>query len=133
MEASAPSHPHPQAPVPAQAPGSAFAPILAGLGAALGASVCCVGPLALVVLGLGGAWAANLRILEPLYPLLLAVAVGGFGFAFWRLYVSPRRCAPEAACAAAPVVRRQRIAFWVAVVAAKALLLFPLYGAYLLA
>lgn len=114
-------------------PRSAVAPILAGFGAALGASACCVGPLVLVVLGLGGAWASGLRALEPLFPLFVAGALGAFGFAFWRLYVAPRRCAPEAACATAPVLRRQRIAFWFALIAAKALFLFPLYGPYLLA
>lgn len=114
------------------APRSVFAPILAGMGAALGASACCVGPLVLVALGLGGAWASGLRALEPLYPVFLVLALGAFGFAFWRLYVAPRLCAPEAACAAAPVLRRQRIAFWVALVVAKAILFFPFYGPRLL-
>lgn len=115
------------------APRSAFAPILAGFGAALGASACCVGPLVLVAVGLGGAWASGVRALEPFYPIFLAGALGAFGFAFWRLYVSPRRCAPEAACAAAPVLKRQRIAFWITLIAAKAILLFPFYGPRLLA
>lgn len=120
------------APDTPQAPHSAFAPILAGFGAALGASACCVGPLVLVMLGLGGAWASSLRGLEPLYPLFLAGALGAFGFAFWRLYVAPRRCAPDTLCAIAPVLRRQRVAFWIALIAAKAVLLFPLYGPALL-
>ena len=87
----------------------------------------------LVALGLGGAWASGLRSLEPLYPGFLTLALGAFGFAFWRLYIAPRRCAPAAACAAAPVLGRQRIAFWIALVAAKAILLFPFYGPRLLA
>ena len=115
------------------APRSALAPILAGIAGAIGASACCVGPLVLVALGLGGAWASGLRALEPLYPVFLALALGAFGFAFWRLYVAPRRCAPATACAAAPVLKRQRIAFWVALVVAKAILLFPFYGPRLLA
>lgn len=87
----------------------------------------------MVALGLGGAWASGLRALEPFYLYFLAAAIGAFGFAFWRLYLAPRRCAPEAACAAAPVLKRQRIAFWVSLVAAKAVLLFPFYGPRLLA
>lgn len=118
---------------PAEAPRSAFAPILAGIGAAFGASACCVGPLILVALGFGGAWASSLRALEPLYPAFLAGALGAFGFAFWRLYVAPRRCAPTSSCATPPVLRRQRIAFWVALIAAKAILLFPFYAPHLLA
>ena len=123
-----------QTPTPSlsSAPRSALTPILTGFGAALGASACCVGPLVLVALGLGGAWASSLRALESFYPLFLAGALGAFGFAFWRLYIAPRRCAPETACAAAPVLRRQRIAFWITLIAAKAILLFPLYGPYLL-
>ncbi len=114
-------------------PPSATAPIVAGIGAALGASACCVGPLVLVALGLSGAWVSGLRSLEPLYPLFLTGTLGAFGFAFWRLYVAPRRCAPQSACAIAPVLRWQRIAFWVTLIAAKAILLFPFYGPRLLA
>ena len=114
-------------------PGTAATPIAAGVLSALGASACCAAPLALVALGLGGAWVSGLRALEPFYPVFVAVALGAFGFAFWRLYVAPRRCAPEIACASPRVLRRQRIAFWVTLIIAKALILFPLYGPRLLA
>jgi mercuric ion transport protein len=114
-------------------PGTATAPIAAGVLSALGASACCAGPLALVALGLGGAWVSGLRALEPFYPVFVAAAFGAFGFAFWRLYVTPRRCAPEVACASPKVLRRQRIAFWATLVLAKALILFPLYAPRLLA
>lgn len=114
-------------------PGTATAPIAAGVLSAIGASACCVGPLVLVALGLGGAWVSSVRALEPLFPVFVAAAIGAFGFAFWRLYVAPRRCAPEIACASPRVLRRQRIAFWVALVCAKAILWFPVYGPRLLA
>ena len=42
--------------------------LVAGALAAIGASVCCVGPLVLLALGIGGAWIANLTALEPLRP-----------------------------------------------------------------
>ena len=113
-------------------PGTAIAPITAGVLSAIGASACCAGPLVLVALGLGGAWVSGLRALEPLYPVFIAIALGAFGFAFWRLYIAPRRCAPEVACASPRVLRRQRIAFWVTLVLAKAMILFPFYGPRLL-
>ena len=113
-------------------PGSATAPITAGVLSAIGASACCAGPLILVALGLGGAWVSGLRALEPFYPGFIAFAIGAFGFAFWRLYVVPRRCDP-ALCASARVLRRQRIAFWITLVAAKALILFPFYAPRLFA
>jgi mercuric ion transport protein len=114
-------------------PAGAGAPITAGALSALGASACCAGPLVLVALGLGGAWASRLRALEPLFPVFVVLALAAFGFAFWRLYVAPRRCAPETACASPRVLRRQRVAFWITLVAAKALILFPFYAPRLLA
>ena len=114
-------------------PGTASAPMAAGVLSAIGASACCAGPLVLVALGLGGAWVSGLRALEPLFPVFIAIAIGAFGFAFWRLYVTPRRCAPAVACANPSVLRRQRIAFWVTLVIAKALILFPFYAPRLLA
>ena len=76
---------------------------------------------------------SGLRALEPLFPVFVAVAIAVFGFAFSRLYITPWRCAPEIACASPKVLRRQRIAFWVALVCAKAILWFPVYGPHLLA
>ena len=39
--------------------------LVAGVLAGIGASVCCVGPLVLLALGIGGAWIGNLTALEP--------------------------------------------------------------------
>ncbi len=96
-----------------------------GVLAAFGASACCAGPLLLVTLGAGGVWVARLQALEPLQPLFLAAALLAVGWAFHRLYIAPRRCAPGQACAVPAVLRRQRIVFWGTVVLIKALILFP--------
>ncbi len=113
-------------------PAPESASIAAGAISALGASTCCVLPLVLVSVGVGGAWVAQLRELERFYYVFVAIALGAFGYAFYRLYLRPARCEPEAACALPPVRRRQRIAFWTTLVLAKALVLFPLYGPLLL-
>jgi mercuric ion binding protein len=42
--------------------------LAAGVLAAIGASVCCVGPLVVMMLGIGDAWVANLTALELLRP-----------------------------------------------------------------
>ena len=110
---------------------NARAPLLGGVLAAFGASACCAGPLLLVMLGAGGAWAARLRLLEPLQPLFLAAALLLLALAFYRLYIAPRRCAPAQACAVPAGLRRQRIVFWGTVVLIKALLLFPFAAPYL--
>ena len=106
--------------------------IAAGIAAALGASSCCVVPLILVSVGLGGAWVAQLRVLERFFPVFVALAIAAFGFAFYRLYLKPAPCSPDTACAAPDVRRRQRIAFWATLVVAHALVLSPYYAAYLL-
>ena len=108
------------------------ASIAAGAIAALGASTCCVLPLVLVSVGVGGAWVAQLRELERFYYVFVALALGAFGYAFYRLYLRPAPCAPDTACAAPPLRRRQRIAFWTTLVAAKALVLSPFYVPYFL-
>src|SRR5712691_6555853 len=107
--------------------------IITGAISALGASACCMLPLALVSVGLGGAWVAQLRSLERFYPVFVGLAIAAFGYAFYRLYLKRASCAAdsEVGCAV-PVSRRgQRIAFWATLVAAKALILFPIaYGQF---
>lgn len=100
-------------------------PLAAGLAAAFGASACCVAPLVLASVGLGGAWAASLAALEPARPLFILVAVAFMGIAFARLYLTPARCEPGEACAPDGVRRRQRAAFWVATLFAVALIAAP--------
>jgi mercuric ion transport protein len=106
--------------------------IAAGVVAALGASSCCVLPFVLVALGLSGAWISQLRALESFFPAFLLAALVAFGFAFYRLYLKPAACAPDAACASPGVRRRQRVAFWVTLVISHALVLSPYYAPYLL-
>jgi len=107
--------------------------IAAGAVSALGASTCCVLPLVLVSAGVGGAWVAQLRALEHFQWVFIAFALAAFGYAFYRLYVRPAPCAPDAACATPATRRRQRIAFWTTLVAAKALILSPIVYGYVAA
>lgn len=107
-------------------------PLAAGVLAAIGASVCCVGPLLLLTLGIGGAWVANLTAVEPLRPWLIAATVVFLGLAFRRLYLQPQVCAPEAICTAPRVQKRQRLIFWVVAVAVVVLLSVPWLAPYLL-
>ena len=50
---------------------------------------------------------------------------GAFAYAFYRLYLRPAPCAPGDACAVPTTRRNQRIAFWVTLVGAKALIASP--------
>jgi mercuric ion transport protein len=111
------------------APAPESASMAAGLVSALGASACCVLPLALVSVGLGGAWIAQLRAMERYSPIFICLAIVTFGYAFFRLYVHPVPCAAQTACAPSASRRRQRIAFWSTFVVANLLILFPfVYG-----
>src|SRR5215467_15437777 len=105
--------------------GSLRSSLVGGVLAAFGATACCFGPLALVTLGASGVWAARLQLLEPLQPLFIALALFCFGFAFYRLYIRPRRCSPDEVCALQPVLRRQRLFFWLVAIVASAMLAFP--------
>jgi len=96
--------------------------------AAIGASLCCVAPLVLVSLGLGGAWLATLTRLEPLRPLFVVLTLGLLALAWHRLYRSAAVCAPGQACADVAVLRRQRLIFWWVAVPLLLLLAFPWYA-----
>ena len=73
--------------------------LIAGALAAIGASVCCVGPLILLGLGIGGAWIVNLTTLEPYRPLFVGLTLLFLGLAFRGLYLVPQICAPGTSCA----------------------------------
>lgn len=96
--------------------------------AAIGASLCCIGPLVLLSLGIGGAWISNLTALEPYRPIFIGITLIFLFLAFRKLYLLPRQCDPEAACAAPATLRNQRIIFWVVSVLLVALITFPYYG-----
>ncbi len=99
--------------------------LIAGVLAAVGASLCCVGPLVLLMLGIGGAWVSHLTALEPLRPWFIGITALFLGLAFRRLYLQPQVCAPGALCADSRVLKRQRTIFWVVVLALVALLSVP--------
>lgn len=101
--------------------------VAAGL-AGITASVCCLGPLVLLALGVGGAWVANLTALEPYRPVFIGAALLFLGLAFRKLYLVPATCAPGEACAAPAGRTRQRLVFWLVAVLLIALLAFPWYA-----
>src|ERR1700736_6348350 len=85
--------------------------LIAGILSAIGASICCVGPLVLLALGVSGAWIGSLSALEPYRPFLIGVTVVFLGLAFYRLYVVRPACSPESACGNPRALRRQRVVF----------------------
>lgn len=86
---------------------------LAGI-AALLASTCCVLPLAFAIVGVSGAWIAQLHWMTPYSGALTALAVAALLVAGWRIYGPASRqaaCEPGGACARAGAAARNW--FWV--------------------
>lgn len=96
--------------------------------AALGASLCCILPVAVAVLGVGSA-ALGAR-LEPLRPWLAGLTVLLLGIAFYQAY-KPVPCAPGQACAVPVNRRRNRAILWVVAAVAILLMAFPYYASWL--
>jgi mercuric ion transport protein len=80
--------------------------------AALLVGACCLGPLVLVSIGLGGAWLANLTALEPYRPIFAALALVCLAFAWRRIYRPVAECKPGEVCAVPAVRRSYKTAFW---------------------
>lgn len=81
--------------------------------AALLVGACCVAPLVFVSIGLGGAWLANLQMLEPYRPLFIGVALLALAFAWRRIYRPVAECKPGEVCAVPQVRRGYKVGFWV--------------------
>jgi len=91
------------------------ATLIGGALAAFAASVCCLGPLVLVALGVSGAWISNLTVLEPYRPIFIGTALVFMGFAWRRIYRVPvgENCAPGEVCALPQTNRVYKVMFWV--------------------
>ena len=96
--------------------------------AAFGASLCCILPVGVAVLGVGSA-ALGAR-LEPFRPWLAGLTVIFLGFAFYQAY-KPVECEPGETCAVPASRRRHRIALWIVAVVAVVLMAFPYYASWL--
>lgn len=104
-----------------------------GVLGALAASSCCILPLALFSLGVGGAWIGTLTALAPYQPIFAVFTLAVLGFGFWRVYGARPVCVTGAACAR-PLPRRMvKTGLWLATVLVAAALAFPFIADALLA
>jgi mercuric ion transport protein len=105
-----------------------------GILGALAASSCCIVPLILFSLGIGGAWIGNLTALAPYKPLFVAGTAGVLGYGFYLVYWKPRQaCADDAACARPIPSRLVQLALWIATVLVIAAFAFDYVAPLLLA
>jgi mercuric ion transport protein len=99
--------------------------LVAGILSAVGASICCVGPLVLLALGVSGAWIGSLTALEPYRAIFIGLTLLFLGFAFYRLYLVRPTCSPESACANPRTLKHQRLGFWIVTVLVLGLIAVP--------
>lgn len=98
--------------------------------AAIGASACCVGPLLLLSLGIGGAWMSTLTSMTTIRPFFLILTLVFIGLGYRKLYLIPDRCEEDENCAAPDVKQKQRMIFWLGSVVISLLLAFPWYAPF---
>lgn len=86
-----------------------------GVVGAVLASTCCIAPLALLTLGISGAWIGTLTTLEPYKPYFAAVALVFIGLGFRQVYFKPRSsCATGSICARRQSSLITKSALWLA-------------------
>lgn len=104
-----------------------------GILGAIGASACCILPLALFSVGVGGAWVGNLTALAPYQPFFIAVTLGFLGYGFYAVYWKPKQaCAVGIACARPLSIRIVKGALWNATILVVAAVAFPYVAPWLL-
>ena len=99
---------------------------IASVFAATVASACCIGPVVLVLLGVG-TFGASLASLERYRPGFIVVTTILLGLAFYTAY----RPADDCGVCAPTSRRKARIAVWIAAVCVGVLVTFPYYVRFL--
>ncbi|MAM00527.1 MAG: mercury transporter MerT [Alteromonadaceae bacterium] len=62
------------------------------------ASSCCILPLVLLSLGIGGAWMSNLTALAPYQPYVLIATLVMLGAGFYNVYRKPKNASSADTC-----------------------------------
>ncbi len=100
--------------------------VIGAIGAAIAASVCCIGPVVLAGLGVGAVAAA--QSFAPYRPLFLAITAVLLGLGFYFAYRKPEQATCEGeTCKSGPMARWGRPTLWIATILVAALVTFPYY------
>lgn len=91
-------------------------PLIGGIVAAFLSTLCCIVPLLLLTLGMGGAWMSNLTALEPYKPFFIIVACLFLWIAYLKIFQAESDCEDGKSCAVPENNRKYKIVFWIAVV-----------------
>ncbi|MGB1200306.1 MAG: mercuric transporter MerT family protein [Cognaticolwellia aestuarii] len=107
-------------------------PLILAVLAGLGASACCIGPLLLLSLGLGGAWVGTLTAMEPYSGYFTAITFIILSMVFHKLYIAPKPCDEGSTCVNPKAQKNQRILFWLTSIMLIAMVSFPYYADYII-
>jgi len=106
---------------------------IGGIIGALAASSCCILPVLLFSLGIGGAWIGNFTQLAPYQPYFVAATLAFVGAGYWLVYRSSKAaCAGGEACARTLPNRLVKAALVAATVIVLAALAFDFLAPYVL-
>ena len=95
------------------------------------ASACCILPLVLLSLGIGGAWMSNLTMLTPYQPLFIVFTLVMLGIGFYVIYRKPKNacradaCSTDGYCGTPLAERVIKIALWSATLLVVLVLAWP--------
>ena len=104
-----------------------------GVIGALAASSCCILPVVLFSLGIGGAWIGSFTQLAPYQPYFIAATLAFVGTGYWLVYRSSKVvCAPGEACARPLPNRLVKLALIAATVVVIAAWAFDYLAPYVL-
>jgi mercuric ion transport protein len=115
----------PPVPVPL-VPRTHLATGLGAITAASLASLCCIGPVLFVTLGVGAGLASRFEPLRPLFTVLTLALLGlGFYTVYGRRPAAAPACSDAETCAAPRNRTRDKILLWTAAIVAVIVLTFP--------
>lgn len=101
--------------------------LVAALFSGIVASLCCLGPVVLLSLGVGTAFVGILTQFAYLRPIAIVFALVFLGLAFLKLYITPRSCDVEKSC----IGTFSHIIFWMITLLIIFVILFPWIGIFL--
>ncbi len=97
-----------------------------GILGAIAAASCCILPLVLFSLGVGGAWMGNLTALSAYQPIFVGITALCLATGFWLVYFKPAPCAEGDACARPLPNRVVKVGLWSATALVVLALAWPL-------
>ncbi|RMG57284.1 MAG: mercury transporter MerT [Deltaproteobacteria bacterium] len=92
---------------------------------AVGASLCCGGPLVLIIAGTGGACISSLRFLAPYRPYFVALSLLSLGVAWYAVFFRKPKGPTGAYCRFPRLTRYSKPLLVVATIIVIGLILFP--------